>query len=262
MHPVPISVPALVTGASSGLGEGFARRLAGRGHELVLVARRTDRLESLAAELRPVSGKPVEVLGADLMTAAGRERVCERLAGGGPWLLVNNAGFGTRGRFVDQDAKREAGEIAVNVLAVHQLMRAALPGCVEALSGGVINVASTAGFQPIPHMATYAATKAFVLHLTEAVASELGGTRVRAMALCPGPTRTSFGDVAGVEDDFERLGPLFMSVESVVRTALRAFDRGDVICVPGVVNLAGAASVRLAPRFAVRRLLEPVFRKR
>jgi short-subunit dehydrogenase len=262
MRPVPISVPALVTGASSGLGECFARRLAGRGHELVLVARRTDRLESLAAELRPLSGAAVEVLGADLETAAGRRQVMARLSSGGPWLLVNNAGFGTRGRFAELDAKREAGEVTVNALAVHQLMHAALPGCLEARAGGVLNLASTAAFQPIPHMATYAATKAFVLHLTEGVAAELGGTGVRVMALCPGPTRTEFAGVAGVEDGFAHIGPLSMSAETVVRTAMRAFDRGDVICVPGLVNLAGVTSVRLAPRFAVRRILEPVFRKR
>lgn len=261
MNPVPASVPALVTGASSGLGETFARRLATRGHELVLVARRADRLERLAAELRGVSSSPVEVLAADLETAAGRTKVVSRL-GRGPWLLVNNAGFGTRGRFAEQEPKREAGEIAVNCLAVHQLMRAALAGCVEARAGGVLNVASTAAFQPIPHMATYAATKAFVLHLTEAVATELGGTGVRVTALCPGPTRTEFGDVAGVEGDFQRLGPLFMSAERVVDAALRAFDRGEVMCVPGIANMAGALSVRVAPRFAVRRLLEPVFRER
>jgi short-subunit dehydrogenase len=262
MQPLPASVPALVTGASSGLGESFARRLAKRGHELVLVARRTDRLERLATELRAVSGAAIEVLGADLETAAGRNRVAGRLSGGGPWLLVNNAGFGTRGRFVEQDPRREAGEIAVNALAVHQLMRAALPGCVEAHSGGVLNVASTAAFQPIPHMATYAATKAFVLHLTEAVSTELQGTGVRLMALCPGPTRTEFGDVAGVAEDFDRIGPLSMTADRVVGTALKAFDRGDVICVPGIVNLAGATGVRVLPRFAVRRILEPVFRDR
>jgi short-subunit dehydrogenase len=262
MHPIPATVPALVTGASSGLGEGFARRLAGRGHELVLVARRTDRLERLATELRAVSGAGVEVLGADLETAAGRNRVAGRLSGGGPWLLVNNAGFGTRGRFVEQDQRREAAEITVNALAVHQLMRAALPGCVEARSGGVLNVASSAAFQPIPHMATYAATKAFVLHLTEAVACELQGGGVRVMALCPGPTRTEFGEIAGVAEDFDRIGPLSMSADRVVGAALKAFDRGDVICVPGIVNLAGATGVRLLPRFAVRRVLEPVFRER
>jgi short-subunit dehydrogenase len=262
MNPIPATVPALVTGASSGLGEGFARRLAGRGHELVLVARRTDRLERLATELRAVSGAGVEVLGADLETAAGRNRVAGRLSGGGPWLLVNNAGFGTRGRFVEQDQRREAAEITVNALAVHQLMRAALPGCVEARSGGVLNVASSAAFQPIPHMATYAATKAFVLHLTEAVACELQGGGVRVMALCPGPTRTEFGEIAGVAEDFDRIGPLSMSADRVVGAALKAFDRGDVICVPGIVNLAGATGVRLLPRFAVRRVLEPVFRER
>jgi short-subunit dehydrogenase len=141
-------------------------------------------------------------------------------------------------------------------------MRAALPGCVEARSGGVLNVASSAAFQPIPHMATYAATKAFVLHLTEAVACELQGGGVRVMALCPGPTRTEFGEIAGVAEDFDRIGPLSMSADRVVGAALKAFDRGDVICVPGIVNLAGATGVRFLPRFAVRRVLEPVFRER
>ncbi|MGH7747058.1 MAG: SDR family NAD(P)-dependent oxidoreductase, partial [Candidatus Dormibacteria bacterium] len=114
MQPVPASVPALITGASSGFGENFARRLAGRGHELVLVARRVDRLERLAEELRAQSGARVEVVGADLETVTGRKLVTSRLAGGGPWLLVNNAGFGTRGRFAEQTPAREAGEITLN----------------------------------------------------------------------------------------------------------------------------------------------------
>jgi uncharacterized protein len=173
---------------------------------------------------------------------------------------VNNAGFGTRGRFVDSDPAREAAEITVNALAVHQLMRAALPGCLAERAGGVVNVASTAGFQPLPHLATYAATKAFVLHLTEAVAAELRGSGVRAMALCPGFTSTEFAQVAGAARQFDRLRPLTMTPESVVDTALTAFDRGDVICVPGLLNLAGAHAVRLVPRFAVRRMLEPLFR--
>jgi short-subunit dehydrogenase len=259
--PIPATVPALVTGASSGLGETFARHLARRGHELVLVARRVDRLERLATELHAASGATVEVIGADLETAAGRNRVADRLSGDSPWLLVNSAGFGTRGRFVDQVGDREPSEVTLNCLAVHELMRAALAGCVAARGGGVINLASTAAFQPIPHMATYAATKAFVLHLTEAVATELRGSGVRVMALCPGPTRTEFGGVAGMHEDFERLGPLYMSADRVVATGLRAFDRGDVICVPGLVNLATALSVRMAPRSLVQWMLAPVYSK-
>ena len=262
MQPVPASVPALVTGASSGIGETFARRLAERGHELVLVARRTDRLERLATDLRRLHDVRVDVIGADLETAEGRKRVAARLSGGGPWLLVNNAGFGTRGRFVEQDPAREAAEITVNGLAVHQLMRAALPGCLAARQGGVVNVASTAAFQPLPHFATYAATKTFVLHLSEAVAAELRGSGVRVMALCPGFTSTEFAQVAGATREFQRLGPLTMTRESVVEAALRAFDRGDVICVPGPINVVGAHAVRLLPRSAVRRVLEPVFRGR
>jgi short-subunit dehydrogenase len=259
MSPVPATVPALVTGASSGLGETFARHLARRGHELVLVARRVDRLERLATELRALSGAAVEVIGADLETAAGRGQVADRLSGDTPWLLVNNAGFGTRGRFVDQVGHREAGEVTLNCLAVEELMRAALAGCVAGRGGGVINLASTASFQPIPYMATYAATKAFVLHLTEAVATELRGSGVRVMALCPGPTRTEFGTVAGVQEDFERLGALYMSADRVVAAGLRAIDRGDVICVPGPLNLASALSVRMMPRYLVQWMLAPAF---
>jgi uncharacterized protein len=260
MLPLPATVPALVTGASSGLGETFARHLAGRGHPLVLVARRVDRLERLAPELHGLSGAPVEVIGADLETAAGRDRVADRLSGDGPWLLVNNAGSGTRGRFVDQAGRRDASQVTLNCLAVHDLMRAALAGCVAARSGGVINLASTAAFQPIPHMATYAATKAFVLHLTEAVAAELRGSGVRVMALCPGPTRTEFAGLAGVDADFERLGPLYMSADRVVTMGLRAFDRGDAVCVPGLANLASAVSARMAPRYLLQWTLDSVFR--
>jgi short-subunit dehydrogenase len=261
MLPVPTTVPALVTGASSGLGETFARHLARRGHELVLVARRIDRLKRLATDLHALSGVAVEIIGADLETAAGRGQVADRLSGDSPWLLVNSAGFGTHGPLVEQDDDREAGEVTLNCLAVHELMRAALAGCVAGRGGGVLNLASTAAFQPIPHMATYAATKAFVLHLTEAVATELRGSGVRVMALCPGPTRTEFGGVAGMQEDFERLGPLYMAADRVVAMGLRAFDRGDVICVPGLANLASALWVRMTPRYLVTQLLEPVFRK-
>jgi hypothetical protein len=175
----------------------------------------------------------------------------------GPWLLVNNAGFGTRGRLVDLDAERELAEVQLNVVALHELTAAVLPGNVAAGRGGVVNVASTAAYQPIPYMATYAATKAFVLHFTEAIAQELHGTGVRALALCPGPTRTEFDDVAGVQSLFDKSLP--MSSDAVVRSALRALDRGHAICVPGGRNVILAQGVRLVPRTALRRVLGGIF---
>ncbi len=186
------SIPALVTGASSGLGAEFARRLAARGHDITIVARRVDRLEALRTEILAQHAVTVNVLGADLGTQAGRRAMISLLRQRSPWLLVNNAGFATRGALANLDIARERSEVEVNVLTVQQLTAAVLPGLIAAGTGGIINLASTSAFQPIPYMATYAATKAFVLHFTEAVAEEVRGTGVRVMALCPGPVRTEF----------------------------------------------------------------------
>jgi short-subunit dehydrogenase len=259
-QPVPPSVPVLVTGASSGIGEEFARQLAARGHDVTLVARRSERLHALARTLRRDHKVKVSVHPADLETTRGRGPVVAMLRTKGPWLLVNNAGFGTRGRFVDLDAEREQAEVELNAVALHELTAAVLPGNVSAGRGAVVNVASTAAYQPIPYMATYAATKAFVLHFTEAVAQELHGTGVRAMALCPGPTRTEFDDVAGVQSLFDKSLP--MSSDAVVRSALRALDRGHAICVPGAHNLLLAQGVRLVPRTALRRVIGGIFAPR
>lgn len=258
--PIPATVPALVTGASSGIGAEFARQLAARGHELVLVARRADRLEALAAELRDRHGVRVTVHPADLEREADREAVAARLRDRSPWLLVNNAGFGSRGRLDRLEADRERAEVMVNVVALHQLTLAVLPGNVSAGAGGVINVASTAAFQPLPHMATYGATKSFVLHFTEAIAEELRSTGARALALCPGPTRTEFGEVAGVAQEFEMILP--MGAPAVVRAALRALDAKRAICVPGVPNWLGSQGPRLAPRAAVRRVTGALLSRR
>jgi short-subunit dehydrogenase len=249
-----------VTGASSGIGEQFAHQLAARGHDLTLVARRVERLQSLARTLRRDHKVEVTVHPADLETTDGRGPVAELLRSRGAWLLVNNAGFGTRGDFAQLDPERELAEVQVNVVALHELTVAAVQANVAAGAGAVVNVASTAAYQPIPHMATYAATKAFVLHFTEAIAQELHGSGARAMALCPGPTRTEFGEVAEVEGLFDKSMP--MSAASVVKSALRALDRGHAICVPGLHNLILAQGPRLAPRSAVRRIVGPIFASR
>jgi hypothetical protein len=235
---------ALVTGASSGIGLAFARALAARGHDLVVVARSKTRLDELAAEL----DVDVEVIGADLVDAAALATVEERLRTGRPVdLLVNNAGFGTTGRFVDLPIDDEDQEIRLNVLALTRLAGAAVPGMVERRRGGIVNVASIAAFQPTPGTATYGATKAYVLSFTQALQEELRGTGVRAVALCPGFTKTEFQERANYE--VKGLAARFWQTpEAVVAAALATLDGGGGVCVPGVQNKVAAAATHLVPR--------------
>jgi uncharacterized protein len=261
-RPIPTTLPVLVTGASSGIGEGFARGFAERGHPLTLVARRVDRLESLAQSLRDRFGVTVEVLPADLETSRGRSAVTRALRQLGACVLVNNAGYGTRGRLAELDPARERAEVQVDVVALHELTVAALPALVAAGTGGVINVASTAAFQPLPFMTTYSACKVFVLHFSEALAEEVRGSGVRVMALCPGPVPTEFGHVAGVQDYMRLARPMTLTVEKCVAAAMRAFDRGHAVCVPGTLNATLAIGPKLAPRALVRRVAKPIFQPR
>lgn len=251
MARVSPAVPALVTGASSGIGEQFARQLAARGHDLVVVARRAARLEALATELEAAHGVTVTPLVADLETEVGIAAVQRRLESGGPWLLVSNAGFGTRGPVAELDVEREAAEVTVNTVAMHRLCCVATRVNVAHGAGGIIAVASMAGFQPIPYFATYAATKAFMLHFIEALAAELHGSGVTVMALCPGPVRTEFiGNTFEKDERFFKM--LFIDSDKCVEQALRAFDRGHVICVPGRLMRAGTVAVPLVPRGVLR----------
>jgi short-subunit dehydrogenase len=261
-RPVPTTVPVVVTGASSGIGEEFARRFAERGHPVTVVARRVERLEVLAQSLRDRFGVELEVIGADLETTRGRSSIVRAIRRLGAIVLVNNAGFGTRGRSTDLDPARERAEVQVDVVTPHELTLAALPAMVAAGTGGVINLGSTAAFQPLPFMSTYAACKAFVLHYSEALAEELRGTGVRVMALCPGPVPTEFGHVAGVQDYMRLARPMQVSVERCVAAALRAFDRGHAVCVPGALNATLALGPKLAPRALVRRVAKPIFAPR
>ncbi|HVF33522.1 MAG TPA: SDR family oxidoreductase [Acidimicrobiales bacterium] len=243
---------ALVTGASSGIGHAFARCLAAAGHDLVVVARDRARLEALAASSPSVD---VEVLVADLASAEGQASVEARLASDERPvdLLVNNAGFGTTGRFWELPVDEEAREIAVNVIALTRLTAAALPAMVARRAGGVINVASIAAFSPTPGTATYGATKAYVLSFTQALREELRGTGVRALALCPGLTRTEFQERAGYEA--RGVGSrLWQSADEVAATALAALERDAGVCTPGLQNKAAAVAGSLVPRRLQARL--------
>ena len=252
---------ALITGASAGIGEGFARRLAIDGYDFVLVARRRDRLDALAAELSSQHGAASEVIEADLATDEGVSAIEARLRRGDIDMLINNAGFGTFGEYAKLPLARELEELDLNVRALMRLSHAALGPMTERKSGAIINVASAAAFQPIPYNATYAATKAFVLHFSEAIHEETRRSGVTVTCLCPGPVKTEFQQVAGLD---ESSIPSFAweSVESVVNTALSSVRSRRAIAIPGTINKMTSASSRLAPRFLVRRIAGSMFRDR
>lgn len=253
---LPLPAPDLtciVTGASSGIGAEIARELARRGHGVTLVARREARLEALADELRAAHGIRAEVIGADLTDEAARERivieVAERDLHAG--VLVNNAGLSTTGPVHAADPAGELAMLRTDVEAVAHLCTLVLPGMVERGAGGVLNVASTAAFQPLPGQAGYAAAKAFVLAYGQAVRAELKGTGVTLTTLCPGPVHTEFGEAAGFTDE-EATGalPEFMwePAEQVAKVGVDGLAHGRAVAIPGVANRVGARLAWLAPR--------------
>ena len=246
---------ALVTGASSGIGAEFARALAARGDDLVVVARDASRLDALAEQLEKEYGVDVEVLSADLTSKKGRAVVEARLESVEPAveLLVNNAGMGTYGKFGELPREGEARVIRLNVLALVQLTHAALPGMIERGGGGIINVSSLAGHQPTPLNATYGGTKAFVTSFSQALHEELRGTGVKVMVLCPGFTRTEFQERAGL-DSGSVPGFMWQKPEPVVAAALRAYDQGRAVCFPGALNQAGAIVSSALPAGITRRI--------
>jgi hypothetical protein len=241
---------ALITGASAGLGAEFARQLSKRGHRLVLAARRKDRLDALVAELGNARAVPID-LGAPGAAAALIGNL--RDAGETVDLLVNNAGFGLHGRFDKADPERLRQMVDLNCGALTDLCRAVLPAMIERRTGAILNLASTAAFQPGPGMAVYFATKAYVLSLSEALHEEAKPHGVRVTALCPGPTRTEFGEVAGFRSKgrFDRLS---MESAEVVRAGLDALDRNKAIAITGAINKLGAFATRLVPRSTTRRI--------
>jgi len=241
----------VVTGASSGIGEHLARRLAARGHGLTLVARRTDRLQVLADELQVDLGVEVEVAPADLTDPDDRAALAERLRTGPRTLagLCNNAGFGSYGHFHELPAAREHEMIHLNVLALHELTAAAIRAMLPQAEGAILNVASIAAFQPLPGMATYAATKAFVQSFSEAIHAELAGTGISVTTLSPGPSPTEFGDRAGV-GVFPRVAvvPTTVPPEAVAEAGVQGMERGRRSVIPGALPQASALGGRLVPR--------------
>ncbi|HZU83297.1 MAG TPA: SDR family oxidoreductase [Polyangiaceae bacterium] len=246
---------ALVTGASAGLGRELARLFAADKQDLVLVARRRDRLEELARELERSHGVTARVCAEDLADGRAPERIASELERAGVEVehLVNNAGFGAAGAFTDLDVGRELDILRVNVTAVVHLTRLLLPAMIARRSGRVLTIGSTAGFEPGPYMAVYYASKAFVNSFSEALSFELRGTGVTATLCCPGPTATEFARIAG--NDKSRLFHMAaMDAPAVAAIAYRAMLRGKPMVVPGIWNKVGLQSLRIAPRSTVRRV--------
>jgi short-subunit dehydrogenase len=242
---------ALVTGASSGIGAALAGELAFRGHAVTLVARREERLRSLATELSAEHSVDAEAIACDLAEPAERVRLVADLEqrGRSVEVLVNNAGFGSRGEFVTSDTERMLRMVRVNIEAVVDLTGRLLPAMVARGRGTVINVASTAAFQPLPGSAVYAASKAFVLSFSESLRTELRGRGVSVTALCPGLVRTEFPEVAGWGDVESRTPDVFWgSPADVAREAVEGAARGKRVVVPGVLNRAGAIAGQHSPR--------------
>jgi uncharacterized protein len=243
---------AVVTGASSGLGREFALALAGRGHPVLAVARRGERLRALADEVSARGGR-LEPLTADLSTSDGVEAVLARAAPLPVELLVNNAGVAIYGPFSSTAAERELELVRLNVEAIVALTRGLLPAMLARGQGGVINVASQMAFQPMPYFAAYAASKAFVLSLSEALAEELRGTGVRVTAVAPGFVSTEFAEVAGSHEPERRFPHL--QPRRVVESALRAHDRGRTLKLVGPLYSFLTFAGRFAPRAALRRMM-------
>jgi uncharacterized protein len=249
---------AVVTGASSGIGAEIARELSRRGHQVVLVARSADRLASLADEL----GAGAHGLTADLADRDARAGLADRIGELGlvPDILINNAGLSTLGPVARSDPDAEMNMLELDVVAVADLCSRFVPAMVQRGRGAVLNVASTAAFQPLPGQAGYGAAKAFVLSYTQSLAAELRGTGVTATALCPGPVATAFGETAGFskQDEQDAL-PSFLWVDAtaVAKAAVAGLDRGRLVVIPGVANRVAATFAQVAPRS----LLLPILAK-
>ena len=275
MTALPASVPAparrgegrpiaIITGASSGIGRDFAELYARDGHDLVLVARRRDALESLARELKDRHGIICDVFPADLARRLDREHLAARLRSIDARIdvLVNNAGIGTLGYFHETDLERELEMIELNVAALTHIAKLVLPGMLARRRGRIINVSSLAAFQPGPLMAVYYASKAFVQSFSEALAEEVAGTGVTVTALCPGPTTTEFHARAGIHPSSPAGGPQTMTSREVAELGYRAANRGDRVIVTGLRNKLVVLANRLLSRKQMTRLVRRVQERR
>jgi len=257
--------PALITGASAGLGAEFARALAGRGHDLRLVARRLDRLEALADELRQTNAISVEVRALDLSTSTGLAECREWVVGDPVGIAVLNAGFGSLGPLELADPDQQRQMVRVNCGAVADLSQAVIPGMRARGSGQLIIVSSAAAFHPVPYMATYGATKAFELHFARALGEELRGTGVGVLAVCPGPTRTEFSEVVTAGGRRGSGWPSVVAVDdprTVVASALAAADRGHSVVSTGRVARVTRVGTALLPTAVTLRVVGAVHRAR
>ena len=254
---------AVVTGASSGIGRELARIAARNGRDVVLVARRIERLEELARELTQEFGVAAHYVAADLANAASPSRVFREVpARSEVDFLVNAAGLGVYGFFADADLEKELESIRVNVSALTEMTKLFLPAMLQRRRGVILNVASTAAFQPGPLMAVYYATKAYVLSFTEALAEELHGTGVTATALCPGPTVTEFQKHAGIEDTPLFSGFLVSDAARVARAGYEGAMRGKRVVVPGLANRVLSLGARIGPRRLATRIARKLQEKR
>lgn len=255
---------ALITGASAGIGLELAKRFAAGGYALALTARRGDELNRIADELKAKHGVPVHVFPLDLSEVGGPAKLHEQVTAAGLTIdvLVNNAGFGTLGPFLDTPLEQELAMVRLNVSALVELTGRFVPAMRSRGSGRVLNVASVAAFQPGPYMAIYYATKAFVLSFSEALWDELRKSGVTVTCLCPGPVRTEFADRAGMTETNLFTGPNVMGVEAVCDAAYRATLKGKRLVVPGFLNRVLIFLVRLAPRRMVLRIVRRFQMKR
>ncbi len=254
---------ALVTGASGGIGEELARLFAADGHDLVLVARSRDKLARLAEELKEKHGVEARVLAADLARDEAPREIFDELQGAGVSVdaLVNNAGVGSYGPFAETDLKSELGLLQVNVVALTHLTKLFLPGMLARRRGYVMNVASTAAFQPGPLMAVYYASKAYVLSFSEALTNECEGTGVVVSALCPGPTETGFVAAVGMAESklFDRA---VMDARTVAVAGYRGMLAGKSVVIPGFRNNLLARSIGFFPRNLVTKVVRGIQEKR
>lgn len=262
---------ALITGASSGIGLALAGQFAAHGYDLILVARNSGALQDVARTLlgprratgssgEPDEARPthVHVIAADLSLPHSGHVLVDRLKADNLQVdvLVNNAGFGLQGEFAALPLDRQIEMVQLNAVTLTELTRLLLPGMLTRRSGGVLNVASTAAFQPGPMMSVYYATKAYVLSFTEGIAEEVAGSGVKVTCLCPGPTESSFAERAGMTDTNLFKSSTLMSVEDVAREGFDGWNAGKTIVIPGFANRRGVAMVKFAPRQMVRRIVK------